>query len=945
MRHGCFKPGGNLWRWVIVGLVVFGMLGWIGLEHFTAYAHLAMVQAKKLTVRGKPAVQLLIQTDQGAGKEIVVQVGSNKITFRTDSRGWVDTGHMEVPKGATSVVVKMPQPGDDLWPAECTIPLAEIPWNRYQRPCACMDLEPPITRFSQEPEKNRYGWNNSPVEVTLSATDEKSGVKQICYELSGAISQLERCVEGDQVSFTIPESPNGTTTVKFFAEDRWVDRGTPKPNREEPKTEVVRIDTGRPSISASLSPEPNEHGWNNEPVHISFHCSDSLSGIASCTGDRTVSTEGARQAVTGHATDRAGNANSTTVYVNIDLTKPVIRQVGSATCSQPGNNGWCRGKVTVPFEASDALSGFAGGEHTIRFTKSTSREGEAVYVSSGTVEDLAGNAADPISAGPFKIDHTPPSINLSASSPQPGEPAVVSWEVTDGLSGVDQGSCLVTISGPGITRALLSTECHGQTRLTYEQYGAGEFTVRVEARDLAGNEGSEETPVSIPPPLGRRVLIYYGNGGASPEIEEGGARTYQRLKSHYESYGLPTTYTDEWPETLTEFCLIILPTPGTTEDDESNFYTSSQVNALKAFLRTGGRLLILGDHSGKFGINTVNDLLAKLGVGISQNADAFLDGFDSTPTTNITADPLMDGVTSLQFAASSSLNVSGTAKSLAREPGGATLIAVDRGAGGEVVVSGDSNFIDDSWFSDGDGDNLRFIDNLVAGYTGGPQTSTIQGKVVDATTNDPLAGAKASLSPTGRTTSTAGDGRFSFTELGPRTYTVTAEDSGYSPSSREVTCRAGETAEVVLALSPLGEWRIVLSWGADPEDLDSHLWTPDGEHIWYDDPLGENADLDVDVTASYGPKTITIHRLVEGTYVYAVKHYEGSGNLAHSEAQVEVYSPTGLVQRFTNPPCGTGVGTWWVVFKLHVAHGHVEIERINRCLERFDEESATPPGP
>ena len=182
---------------------------------------------------------------------------------------------------------------------------------------------------------------------------------------------------------------------------------------------------------------------------------------------------------------------------------------------------------------------------------------------------------------------------------------------------------------------------------------------------------------------------------------------------------MPTTYTDEWPETLTEFCLIILPTPGTTEDDGSNFYTSSQVNALKAFLRTGGRLLILGDHSGNFGINTVNDLLAKLGVGISQNADAFLGGFDSAPTTNITADPLMDGVTSLQFAASSSLNVSGTAKSLAREPGGATLIAVDRGAGGEVVVSGDSNFIDDSWFSDGDGDNLRFIDNLVAGCTGG----------------------------------------------------------------------------------------------------------------------------------------------------------------------------------------------------------------------------------
>lgn len=98
-------------------------------------------------------------------------------------------------------------------------------------------------------------------------------------------------------------------------------------------------------------------------------------------------------------------------------------------------------------------------------------------------------------------------------------------------------------------------------------------------------------------------------------------------------------------------------------------------------------------------------------------------------------------------------------------------------------------------------------------------------------------------------------------------------------------------------------------------------------------------------TTGYGPETITIHRLVEGTYVYAVKHYDGSGNLAHSGAQVEVYSPTELVQRFTNPPCGTGVGTWWVVFKLHVAHGRVEIEGIYRCLEWFDEESTTPPDP
>ena len=486
----------NHWRWT----VLFSLLAGLLLVH-SAYAHLAVVQAKRLTVRGKPAVQLLIQTDQGAGKEIIVRVGSNVIIFRTDARGRVDTGHVEVPEGATSVVVKMPDPGDELWPAECTIPLAEIPQGRYERVAACMDLEPPVTRFSQEPEKNRYGWNNSPVEVTLWTTDEKSGVKQICYELSGAISQPERCTEGNQVSFTIPESPNGTTTVRFFAEDRWVDQGIPKPNREEPKTAEVRIDTGPPSISASLSPEPNEHGWNNEPVHVSFRCSDSLSGIASCTGDRTVRSEGARQAVTGYATDRAGNTDSKTLYVNIDLTKPVIRQAGSPTCSQPGNNGWCRGVVTVPFEASDALSGFAGGEHTIRFTKSTSREGDAVYVPSGTVEDLAGNEADPISAGPFKIDHTPPVVQLFRS-PSPNANGWNRGEVTVTVTATDEegGSGIAAIYYKIGTRSPVEV---GKGRLTLSEGGrvaSYSLTIRDEgthhlgfwAVDQAGNESEHQ---------------------------------------------------------------------------------------------------------------------------------------------------------------------------------------------------------------------------------------------------------------------------------------------------------------------------------------------------------------------------------------------------------------------------------------------------------------------
>ena len=65
-----------------------------------------------------------------------------------------------------------------------------------------------------------------------------------------------------------------------------------------------------------------------------------------------------------------------------------------------------------------------------------------------------------------------------------------------------------------------------------------------------------------------------------------------------------------------------------------------------------------------------------------------------------------------------------------------------------------------------------------------------------------------------------------------------------------------------------GQLRIVLTWGATPRDMDSHLDTPSGCHVYYGRkqcPSGEAA-LDTDVTDSYGPETINIRSLKPGVY-------------------------------------------------------------------------------
>ncbi|WP_165669699.1 YfaP family protein [Metapseudomonas otitidis] len=70
--------------------------------------------------------------------------------------------------------------------------------------------------------------------------------------------------------------------------------------------------------------------------------------------------------------------------------------------------------------------------------------------------------------------------------------------------------------------------------------------------------------------------------------------------------------------------------------------------------------------------------------------------------------------------------------------------------------------------------------------------------------------------------------------------------------------------------------RVVLSWDADNTDLDLHLVTPDGAHIWYGDRSAPNGTaLDVDVTTGYGPEMIASPTPLKGQYLVYVNYYGG----------------------------------------------------------------------
>lgn len=70
--------------------------------------------------------------------------------------------------------------------------------------------------------------------------------------------------------------------------------------------------------------------------------------------------------------------------------------------------------------------------------------------------------------------------------------------------------------------------------------------------------------------------------------------------------------------------------------------------------------------------------------------------------------------------------------------------------------------------------------------------------------------------------------------------------------------------------------RVLLSWDTDGTDLDLHVVTPDGEHIYYGNrTAASGAALDVDVTTGYGPEIISSPSPKNGTYLIYVNYYGG----------------------------------------------------------------------
>ena len=197
-------------------------------------------------------------------------------------------------------------------------------------------------------------------------------------------------------------------------------------------------------------------------------------------------------------------------------------------------------------------------------------------------------------------------------------------------------------------------------------------------------------------------------------------------------------------------------------------------------------------------------------------------------------------------------------------------------------------------------------------------------QILSATVKDQkIDGATITLQKNGEqsvssTTNAQGQVSLNTTFVDDASSLLIVKKAGYSNLVVKCPC-----ANMTYAISPimknLDSLRVVLNWGAEPNDLDSHL-AYTNNHIYFSNMKGRDAMLDVDDTTSYGPETITIARRHENErYVYAIHNYSDGSNpnsnrLSNSGAKVFVYVGQTLIRTYYVPK--NKIGNLWTVFAV-----------------------------
>ena len=359
---------------------------------------------------------------------------------------------------------------------------------------------PTVTWGSQTPAANPAGWNNTPVDLHFTTSDDLSGVQTTVPE-----GPLHFSSEGANQNQQVTVTDNAGNSATFTSP-------------------AVNIDRTQPSTSATVSGNSNGE-WHTGPVSVALVASDNLSGLASTfyridgssaqtyTTAFSVSNDGVHN-VEFWSVDVAGNSEThQTRIVKIDATAPTTQ---ASVSGAAGANGWYSSAVQVSLSSSDNVSGVQNSYYRIDggaiqtysgpFTLSAAGEHMVDYLS----VDNTNNTEVPHSLV-VKIDTSAPLVTATANpatagkSPRPVT-VTISGNATDALSGVSNASYNV-IDEYGVTQPSGSVIVQANGNYSFvlslpaTKNGPDKdghlYSIVVSASDQAGNSASATTTLRI----------------------------------------------------------------------------------------------------------------------------------------------------------------------------------------------------------------------------------------------------------------------------------------------------------------------------------------------------------------------------------------------------------------------------------------------------------------
>ena len=193
--------------------------------------------------------------------------------------------------------------------------------------------------------------------ITAAATTADGAAYSVGAWTNQTVTATFTCADAISGVATCPTPQTYATDGVFTASGTAVDVAG---NTASTQLGPIRIDKTAPTVTATPSPGPNQYGWNNTAVTVTFTGTDNGSGVASCSPPVTFSNEGASQTASGTCTDHAGNSGPAAANVSIDRTRPVYTVTirvfpaldhGAPTAAKtedPSNPAWAVNTVVGP---------------------------------------------------------------------------------------------------------------------------------------------------------------------------------------------------------------------------------------------------------------------------------------------------------------------------------------------------------------------------------------------------------------------------------------------------------------------------------------------------------------------------------------------------------------------------------------------------------------------